>query len=273
MKLKRAISSLVVLFLGLFMIAGCSSQKPFETKDVSMSEAAQMMDEGQTFVLLFERDNCPFCSAMNEYIEKTKKEHPGLTVWKVDATSFEMYRENEGDMTLISNTDDGKALLSRFPYYLYTPAIYLIKDGVPESVGVGFDESKGTVSVWDTNSTIQWDQSKPEDLWTFIEKGQPQQKLAADQGQDQKTDESKPEQDQKQDSSLQQPHEESVPEQEEPPVEAEAPVTEEEPVIDESAVVEESDGAAEEETVYDESVIEPQSEQEFIEEDPEQVVE
>lgn len=183
-----------------------------------------------------------------------------------------MYRENEGDMTLISNTDDGKALLSRFPYYLYTPAIYLIKDGVPESVGVGFDESKGTVSVWDTNSTINGinQAGRSVDLYW---KGQPQQKSAADQGQDQKTDESKPEQDQKQDSSLQQPHEESVPEQEEPPVEAEAPVTEEEPVIDESAVVEESDGAAEEETVYDESVIEPQSEQEFIEEDPEQVVE
>lgn len=161
------VCSLMVLTLG-----ACASGQPFEIKDISMKEASQMMDDKETFVLLFERDNCPFCAALNDYIEKTKSEHPNLVVYKVDVTDFELYREQEGDMTLISENEQGKELLKRFPYYLYTPALYLIKDGKPVQAALGFDENNGTVSLWDVNSTIQWDQAAQEDVWKVIENGQ-----------------------------------------------------------------------------------------------------
>ncbi len=259
MKFKKLLGMFLVCVLGLVMIGGCSSQKPFEIRDITMSEAAKMMDEKQTFVLLFERDNCPFCSAMNEYIEKTKGEHPDLLVYRVDATSFELYRENEGDTTLISNSDDGKELLRRFPYYLYTPAIYLIKDGNPLSVGVGFDESKGTISVWDTGSTIQWDQSQPEDLYSFIAKGQAS--AAASENTENKDDAENqaPAQNQEDQSSTENP-EEANPEGEgeaQPEDGTEAPV-EGEPETDASVSEEEWDGGSEEDINYDQEVIEGQ---------------
>lgn len=174
MKLKKLLSLFVVLGLGMMMAAGCASRKPFEIRDITMSEAASKMDEKETFVLMFERDNCPYCQALNDYIEKTKGEHPDTVIYRVDATSFELFREQEGDMALISNSDDGKELLKRFPYYLYTPAIYLIQEGVPTQVGVGFDETNDTVSVWEVTSTINWDQAEAVNVWDFIARGQAQ---------------------------------------------------------------------------------------------------
>ena len=271
MKIRKLLSMVLSLVLGMVLISGCSSQTPFEIKDITMSEAASMMDEKQTFVLLFERDNCPFCNALNEYIEKTKGEHPNLTVYKVDPTSFELYREKEGDMTLISNTEDGSLLLERFPYYLYTPAIYQIKDGEPVRVGVGFDDSKGSVSIWDTTSTINWDEAKTEDVWSYIEAGQPLSDKSGEKtkSEDGKTDEdSKSEEDAQNDDASQ----EENPEEGEPVSDdaSEAPV-EGEDTSAESVSNEEWDGGSESSGEYteDQWTDDGSGQEDYSEEQPE----
>ncbi len=170
MNWKRLIKIFAAFCLTLTFAACAGEQRaPFEIRDITMDEVAQKMDGGETFTLLVERDNCPFCAALNEYMEETKDEHPGITVYRLDTTDFELFREQEGDMTLISTTDQGQAFLSRFPYFLYTPAIYRIQDGKPIDVGVGYDESRQAVSLWNVDTTIDWNQSKPIGVWEFLE--------------------------------------------------------------------------------------------------------
>lgn len=177
MKTTRKVRSewmlrLAVLLAGcLAVLAGCSapaSQKPFEISDISMDELSQKMDEGESFTLLVERDSCNFCQSMNVYLEKTKDEHPGIQVYRLNTTDYELYRENEGDMTLVSSTPEGQAFLARFPFFLYTPAIYKIQDGRPVEAGIGYDEARQSVSVWNTDSTIDWTAARPVDLWDFL---------------------------------------------------------------------------------------------------------
>lgn len=170
MKKRTVLLCLMLSVLTLF--AGCSNKQQassYTQTDITMEQLAEKMDAGETFTLLVERDGCDFCEAMNAYIEETKADHPGTAVYRLDTSDFELYREQEGDMTLISETDQGKAFLERFPYFLYTPAIYHIVNGTPEDAGLGYDESNHTVSVWDTGSTIDWNASKPVDVWEFLE--------------------------------------------------------------------------------------------------------
>lgn len=158
----------LMLLLSLF---GCStpmSSQPFAIEDITMEQLEKKMDDKETFTLLVERDECNFCNAMNAYMDETKDEHPGIHLYKLNTTAFELYRENEGDMTLISSTEEGQAFLARFPYFLYTPAIYKIKDGKPVDAGIGYDESRHTVSNWNVDSTIDWNAAKPVDLWSFL---------------------------------------------------------------------------------------------------------
>lgn len=166
---QRLFGCLLMVLALLF--AGCSSpqqQGPFEMEDISMEQLSQKMDAKETFTLLVERDNCPFCVAMNSYIEETKADHPGIHVYRLDTTGYELYRENEGDMTLISSTEDGQAFLARFPFFLYTPAIYKIQEGRPVEAGIGYDEARHSVSLWNTTSTIDWNAARPVDLWEFL---------------------------------------------------------------------------------------------------------
>lgn len=168
---------IAALLMGLILCIGmsaCSTSgtKAFEIKKIDMSELQTMLDEKQTFTLLVERDECTFCAAMNSYIEETKAEHTGLVVYEIDITDFHLMREQEGDMTLISDTEDGKAFLKVFPYFLYTPTMYHIVDGEPVQAGIGYNETDGTFNIWDVDSTIDWDTSAAESVWLFIEEGQ-----------------------------------------------------------------------------------------------------
>lgn len=170
-RICRKCAQFFCVFAALLFLStsyGCSQQTPFTMSDINMDQLASMMDNKETFTLLVERDNCEFCQAMNEYIEQTKAEHPGVAVYHLNTTDFELYREQEGDMTLISETDQGKAFLERFPYFLYTPAIYKIEEGVPVNAAFGYDEARHTVSQWAPDSTIDWNTSKPVDVWEFL---------------------------------------------------------------------------------------------------------
>lgn len=170
--LKKALAAFLVFCMAA-VFAGCSSSAnnlgPLEMKETDMEKLAKMMDDKETFTLVVERDECTFCKAMNDYLEKTRSEHPGVyNVYVLNTTDYELFRENEGDMTLISSTEQGKQFLERFPYFLYTPAIYKIEDGKPVDAGIGYDENRHTVSNWNVDSTIDWNQAKPVDVWTFL---------------------------------------------------------------------------------------------------------
>lgn len=159
---------LPVLFFGCLFAYGCAGSDPFTITDINMEQLGSMMDEKQTFTLLVERDQCEFCQELNSYLEQTQDEHPGLQIYRLNTTDFELYREQEGDMTLISETEQGKAFLERFPYFLYTPAVYKIDQGVPVNGGFGYDAVRHTVSQWSPDSTIDWNASKPVDVWEFL---------------------------------------------------------------------------------------------------------
>lgn len=157
------------LFTGL-LFSGCAEEKkPFQIVEISMSDFESMMEQGKTFPLLIEREGCTFCAAMNDYIESTKNEHPGLTVYKIDATDYDLYRDDPEAKTLLSSTEDGKRLLEIFPFYLYTPVIYAIEEGKPVSGGFGYDEAKHTVSLWNLSSTVDWTLARPVYVWDYFE--------------------------------------------------------------------------------------------------------
>lgn len=173
--MRQIVRRLATLMMAAFMVigmAGCSEKKtmePLEIHDLDMAELEAKMNDKETFTLLVERDNCNFCQAMNTYIEQTREEHPGdYNVYRLNTTDYQLYRENEGDMTLISSTEDGQKLLTLFPYFLYTPAIYKIEEGKPVDCGIGYDESRHTVSTWGVDSTIDWNQARQVDLWEYL---------------------------------------------------------------------------------------------------------
>lgn len=162
-----------------FAFAGCSdssnakpAEKEFEIIPVNITQLKEMLDNKDTFVLEVERENCPFCNAMKDYLDSTKDEHKGLTLYQLDSTDYQLMRMQEGDMTLVSQNDSGKAFLELFPYFLYTPTLYQIKDGVPVNAGIGYDEVNATVSEWGVDSSIDWAAAKPVNVWSFIKDGQ-----------------------------------------------------------------------------------------------------
>ncbi len=164
-------SSLFLLFGLMVFLAGCSQNAttPFEMEDISLSQLETMMNDKKTFFLLVERDSCPFCSALNLYLDQTKSQYGDVHLYRLDSTNFELYRENEGDMTLISTNEEGRAFLARFPYFLYTPVIYKIENGQPVSAGIGYDSNRHSVSSWGVDSPINWNEAKPVEVWTFLE--------------------------------------------------------------------------------------------------------
>lgn len=154
------------------LAAGCSSAKtpePFTVEEIESQQLMEKMDAGESFVLMAERDGCEFCQAMNEYLEQTASEHPGVHVYRINTSDLNLYKESDEDKTLISSTDEGTAFLERFPYFLYTPAIYQVQDGKAVFAGIGYDENRRTVSSWDVDSTIDWQQARPVDVWEFLE--------------------------------------------------------------------------------------------------------
>lgn len=167
--MKNKLTKLVWVLLVCVMAAACSGRKPYTQTDITVDELQGMIDNKESFVLLTERDNCPFCEAMNEYINETKKDHAGVQVYRLDTTDLELYKENQEDKTLISSSEDGKKLLQLIPYFLYTPAIYQYTDGVSDTAAFGYDQTTHTVSKWGTDSTVDFNTAEEVDVWTFLE--------------------------------------------------------------------------------------------------------
>jgi predicted bacteriocin transport accessory protein len=161
------------LFLALclvfsFVLAGCSGSGSLKITEVTIDQVVEKMNNGETFTLMVVRDSCPYCEAMEEYLDETKSEHGDLEIFQLNSTSYELYRKSDTDRTLIAETEEGQLFLEKFPYFLYTPTLYKIVDGVPESAGVGFDTSTNKVALWGVDSTADLTTADQEDVWTFL---------------------------------------------------------------------------------------------------------
>lgn len=167
--LKKCLS---LVFLS-FLCFGCTmSQEAFQEIDVSAQELQEKLDAKEDFVLIIEREGCSYCEAIDSYIETTQEEHPGIVLYRLDITDFDLARQKEDDMTLVSQSEEGQILLDMAPYFLYTPTLYIIENGEATQAGIGYDETTKEVSLWDVDSTIDFDQAKGQEFWSFVESGQ-----------------------------------------------------------------------------------------------------
>lgn len=140
--------------------------------DITAQELQEMLDKKKDFVVIVEREGCNFCEALDAYIEETKGEHAGLRLYRLDSTDFDLKRETEEDMTLVTDTEEGQILLDMAPYFLYTPSLYIIKDGKAIQAGIGYNDRTHEVSLWDVDSTIDFNTATPQEFWDFLESGQ-----------------------------------------------------------------------------------------------------
>ena len=85
MKKLLTIFCAFVLCIGL---VGCSSKEPFEIKKITATKLQKKLDHKDSFVLIIERENCPYCESLQEYIKQTKDEHPNLVLYKIDSTNY-----------------------------------------------------------------------------------------------------------------------------------------------------------------------------------------
>lgn len=166
--MKRLISFLMVFVL-TFSLVGCSNKEPFTREEISATQLKKKMDDQASFIFMVERDGCAFCKKLNKYIEKTQDEHPGIKVYVLDSTDFGFEKESEDSKTLVSTTKDGNILLNISPYFIYTPAFYVVKKGKVKKVGVGYNEQNATVALWNNASTVDFETAKYEEFWDFIE--------------------------------------------------------------------------------------------------------
>lgn len=168
MKKITAVAFSLFLCAGL-LLAGCSQKEAFELIPIDVEELETMVQEKEDFVLIVERDNCPFCDAMNEYIESTKQEHPDVKAYVIDISALDMKKPTEEAVTLISSTSEGKRLLKILPYFYYTPTMYQFEKGQASLAGIGYNSQTNETSLWDTTSSIDFDAAKTENVWDFLE--------------------------------------------------------------------------------------------------------
>ncbi len=166
-KIQKIVAGALVLVLG-FALTACAAKKDFREEPVTMAELNEKIEKKESFKLLVERDNCPFCQELNDYVDETKKDHDG-TVYVLDVTDFDFKREKEDDLTLVSENEDGKQFLALFPYFLYTPTIYTIEKGVVQQAAIGYDPQNQTMSLWDVDSSIDWDSAETTGVWDYLE--------------------------------------------------------------------------------------------------------
>ncbi len=115
---------LALLCVPVLLLSACTTKRSeFTITDVTVQDVRDMAEDGDTFLLLVEREGCEFCQAMNDYIEETKGDHPEVHLFRLDTTDFDLVKENAEDKTLVSSTEEGKEWLKLQPYFLYTPAI------------------------------------------------------------------------------------------------------------------------------------------------------
>lgn len=166
--MKKIMSFLCVLALSMALF-GCQSNEPYQQIDITYEELKQKIDDKESFIFIVERENCPYCEALQTYIDETKDEHPNLTLYVLDCTDYELSKESDDATTLISSTEAGQYLLELAPYFLYTPSIYVVEDGTLTHSGIGYSESENTISLWDVDSTIDFDLADTQSFWEFLE--------------------------------------------------------------------------------------------------------
>ena len=147
----------------LVLLSGCSSPEAFQEVEIDAKELQEKLDDKEDFVVIVEREGCSYCEAL---------EHAGLVLYKLDSTDFDLKREKEEDMTLVTTNEDGQILLKMAPYFLYTPSLYIVEDGKAIQAGIGYNDLTHEVSLWDVDSTIDFNQAEPQDFWSFVENGQ-----------------------------------------------------------------------------------------------------
>lgn len=159
------------VFACSLMLCGCHSDnvaKPFVIEDISTETLLEKMEAKESFTVMIEREGCHFCQAMNEYLEETKNEHPGIQVYHIDTTDLGLYKETDDADTLVSDSKEGQEFLAEFPYFFYTPAVYRIEGGEPVDAGIGYDASHHTLENWTVDAPIDWNAAKPVDVWSFL---------------------------------------------------------------------------------------------------------
>ena len=63
MKKLLTIFCAFILCIGL---VGCSSKEPFEIKEITATKLQKKLDHKDSFVLIIERENCPYCESLQE---------------------------------------------------------------------------------------------------------------------------------------------------------------------------------------------------------------
>lgn len=155
-----------ILCLSLF---GCQQKTPFQEKSLTASQLQKKIDKKQSFIVIVERENCPYCEALNKYIKETKDEHPNLVLYKIDTTKYGFTKKDEDSKQLTSSTKEGKTFLNIVPYFYYTPTLYVIQKGKPKHAGIGYDEQTKSISLWDVDSPIDFDSADTQEFWEFLE--------------------------------------------------------------------------------------------------------
>ncbi len=166
--MKRIVTILCTLIVVIGLV-GCQQQEPYKEKEITATQLQKKLDKKQSFVMIIVRDNCPYCEALQSYIKKTKKEHPNLVLYKLDTTDFGLSKISSDSKQLQSSTEDGKILLDLAPYFLYTPTLYVIEKGKATHAGIGYDETTNEISLWDVDSTIDFDTADTQEFWEFLE--------------------------------------------------------------------------------------------------------
>lgn len=153
----------------IFAMSGCAKKAEFEQVSVTMDEVYEMSEAQEDFVLLVERENCPFCEELQKFIEESKQEHDNIKIYTLDTTNFK-FKKVDGKLT--SETEEGKTFLKLFPNFLYTPSLYTMRSGEAVEVGVGFDQATQEISIWDIDSIIDFDRADTKNVWLYIEEAQ-----------------------------------------------------------------------------------------------------
>lgn len=166
--MKRLIKGLLIGCLFLILLPGCS-REPFTKETIDMEQLNEMVEKQESFVLLIERDNCPFCQALNEYMDDTQEEHAGITVYVLDITDMDLKKPDEDAKTLVADTESGKQLLELVPYFYYTPTLYRFEDGKATAAGIGYNSSTYEVSLWGVDSSADLETAETRNVWDFIE--------------------------------------------------------------------------------------------------------
>ncbi|MBP3852490.1 MAG: hypothetical protein J6D36_08090, partial [Erysipelotrichaceae bacterium] len=93
--MRRFMAIFFSLLIG-FSLWGCVSREPYQQIDLTADQLQKKLDQKESFLLLVERENCPFCEKLDVYKEKTKEEHFNVTVYRLDSTDFKLEQQEDG---------------------------------------------------------------------------------------------------------------------------------------------------------------------------------